>query len=145
MSTPEFAEPIVNSCTLPCSPAAAFAAFRDPDTLATWWGPDGFTTTIHTLDFRPGGQWRYTMHSPGGQDFPNHSVIQAITPDARICLRHVEPMHEFELDMFYEPHPDGCRVTWRMTFAAADLSPQLRQFLQGANDQNLARLAAAVA
>ena len=30
----------------------------DPARIARWWGPAGFTNTIHTFDFRPGGEWR---------------------------------------------------------------------------------------
>ena len=32
-----------------------FAAFSDPEGLAVWWGPNGFTTTTRTLEFRVGG------------------------------------------------------------------------------------------
>lgn len=32
-----------------------FAAWTDPKHLAQWWGPNGFTTTTHAFDFRPGG------------------------------------------------------------------------------------------
>jgi len=35
-----------------------FAAFTDPKHLAQWWGPNGFTTTTHSFEFRSGGVWR---------------------------------------------------------------------------------------
>lgn len=35
-----------------------FAAFTDPKHLVQWWGPNGFTTTTHSFDMRPGGVWR---------------------------------------------------------------------------------------
>jgi uncharacterized protein YndB with AHSA1/START domain len=41
---------------IPASPAAVFAAFQDPARLARWWGPNGFTTTFETFEFRPGGR-----------------------------------------------------------------------------------------
>jgi uncharacterized protein YndB with AHSA1/START domain len=32
-----------------------FEAFTDPAQVGHWWGPTGFTTTIHEMDVRPGG------------------------------------------------------------------------------------------
>jgi len=29
--------------------------------IESWWGPEGFTTTVLKLDLRPGGEWRYSM------------------------------------------------------------------------------------
>jgi uncharacterized protein YndB with AHSA1/START domain len=29
--------------------------------LESWWGPDGFTTTVRKLELRPGGGFEYTM------------------------------------------------------------------------------------
>jgi uncharacterized protein YndB with AHSA1/START domain len=45
------------SRAIPASPSAVFTAFKDPSRLARWWGPDGFTNTIHVFDFTPGGVW----------------------------------------------------------------------------------------
>lgn len=33
--------------------------------VESWWGPEGFTTTVHTLDLRPGGAFNYTMKATG--------------------------------------------------------------------------------
>ena len=38
--------------------------------LDQWWGPDGFITETHEMDFSVGGPWRYTMHGPD-KDWPN--------------------------------------------------------------------------
>ncbi|MBX9610465.1 MAG: SRPBCC domain-containing protein [Burkholderiales bacterium] len=46
------------------SPAQVFAAMSDPVRVARWWGPNGFTSTIHALEFRPGGSWRRAFHAP---------------------------------------------------------------------------------
>ena len=29
--------------------------------LESWWGPEGFVTTVHELDIRPGGMFEYQM------------------------------------------------------------------------------------
>src|SRR5580700_6172332 len=48
-----------------------FAAWTDPKHLSQWWGPNGFTTTTSSFDFRPGGIWRFVMHGPDGRDYQN--------------------------------------------------------------------------
>ncbi len=63
-------------------------AMTDPAKVARWWGPRGFTTTIHEMDFRPGGHWKHTMHGPDGVDYPNHSVFIEIVKPERIVYSH---------------------------------------------------------
>src|SRR5581483_6165845 len=36
-------------------------AWTDPERLAQWWGPKGWTTTIYKFEARPGGIWHYCM------------------------------------------------------------------------------------
>ena len=50
---------------------AVWDAWTDPEQVAQWWGPRGFTITTHSKDLRPGGNWNYTMHGPDGVDYPN--------------------------------------------------------------------------
>ena len=44
-----------------------FKAWTEPDHLARWFGPKGFTMLSGTLDLRPGGVYHYSMRSPDGQ------------------------------------------------------------------------------
>jgi uncharacterized protein YndB with AHSA1/START domain len=53
-----------------------FALWTDPEHLAQWWGPNGFTTTTHTFDMRPGGAWRFVMHGPDGRDYQNRITMK---------------------------------------------------------------------
>ena len=48
--------------------ALVFTPWTDPRHIVQWWGPNGFTTTIHEMDVRPGGVWRFVMHGPDGVD-----------------------------------------------------------------------------
>ena len=48
-----------------------FEAWTDPKHLAHWWGPNGFSLTTHSFDFRAGGVWRFVMHGPDGRDYQN--------------------------------------------------------------------------
>jgi len=60
-------------------------AWTDPNHVGRWWGPAGFTTTTHSMDFRPGGSWRYTMHGPDGRDYGNRiDYIEIVKPSRLI-------------------------------------------------------------
>lgn len=61
-----------------------FRAWSDPEHLARWWGPHGFTTPHCTIDFRVGGRWHFCMRSPEGQDFWCTGVYREIVEPERI-------------------------------------------------------------
>lgn len=59
-----------------------FTAWTDPKHVAQWWGPIGFTTTIHEMDVRPNGVWRLTMRGPDGVDYRNRIVfLEVVRPE----------------------------------------------------------------
>lgn len=61
-----------------------FEAMIDPKQVVQWWGPIGFTTTIHEMDVKPGGIWKLTMHGPDGTNYPNKMVFREILRPERI-------------------------------------------------------------
>jgi uncharacterized protein YndB with AHSA1/START domain len=102
-----------------------FSAFTDPRHLAQWWGPDGFTTTTHSFDFRPGGVWRFVMHGPDGRDYQNRITYEEIVPPERIVYRHgggedVEPVQFSQTLTFEDLGGDRTRLTWHGRFASAE-------------------------
>jgi len=125
---------------LPATPEAVFAAIQDPARLARWWGPDGFTNTFHTFEFREGGAWLFTMHGPDGADYPNQSEFLEILPPSLVRIQHVN-LPRFELSISLEPSATGTRLTWVGVFENREFAENMRQFLEGANEQNLDRLA----
>lgn len=126
------------------SPAAVFAAIRDPARLARWWGPDGFSNTFELFEFQPGGRWTFTMHGPDGKDYPNESVFLEIVPDVRLRIRHVCHPH-FELAITLEACAAGTRVSWVQSFDDPEVAKAMRHIVEPANEQNLTRLEAELA
>ena len=55
-----------------------FHMWTSAEHLGNWWGPHGFTITTHSIDVRPGGEWRFVMHGPDGTESP------AAAPPSRI-------------------------------------------------------------
>ena len=60
-----------------------FRAFTDPEDLAQWWGPDGWTTETRAHDLRPGGTWHYVMRGPDGMESWGLATYHEVTPPAR--------------------------------------------------------------
>ena len=52
-----------------------YEAWTNPRHIAQWWGPKGFTNTIHEMEVKVGGVWRFIMHGPDGTDYPNKVVF----------------------------------------------------------------------
>ena len=125
---------------IPATPAEVFAAVSDPDRVARWWGPAGFTNTIHKFDFAPDGQWLLTMHGPDGADYPNESRFTRIEPDRLFEIEHLSG-HHFILTLELRATPGGTLVQWRQTFDTAEHYRRIAEFVAAANEQNLERLA----
>ncbi len=69
-------------------PDVVFRAFTDPDAMKAWYGPNGFTITVIAMDFRVGGQFRFTMHGSDGTDYPNRMIYREIVPSTRLVYLH---------------------------------------------------------
>jgi uncharacterized protein YndB with AHSA1/START domain len=136
---------IVNVRLFDASPAKLFEAFSDPTQLAKWWGPEGFTNTIHQFDFRPGGAWHLTMHGPNGTDFENESQIVEFEKPERIVFEHLRPFHWYRMTMTYRPMGERTELKWVMNLEASPDSEKMKAFIEQANEQNFDRLAAHLA
>jgi uncharacterized protein YndB with AHSA1/START domain len=126
-------------------PEQVFEAFADPARLARWWGPDGFSSTFETFEFRPGGQWRFVMHGPDGADHPNESVFREIAAPGRIVFEHLGGVHHFWMTITFDTEGERTRVGWRQVFDTAEHRDEIACYVAPANEQNLDRLAAEVA
>jgi uncharacterized protein YndB with AHSA1/START domain len=67
---------------------AVWDAWTDPEQVAKWWGPRGFTITTHSKDLRPGGSWVYTMHGPDGVDWPNSTRYFEVEEHKKLVYDH---------------------------------------------------------
>lgn len=63
-------------------------AWTEPQQVAKWWGPRGFTLTTHSKDLRPGGIWHYTMHGPDGTDYPNKTLYHEVEEHKKLVYDH---------------------------------------------------------
>lgn len=120
-----------------------FTAFKNPEILAKWWGPAGFTNTFIQFEFWEGGKWVFTMHGPDGKNYPNESVFEEIIPDETIVIRHIVPPL-FTLTVQISATENGSLVYWKQEFDNEEVAESIAHIVIPSNEQNLDRLSAEV-
>jgi uncharacterized protein YndB with AHSA1/START domain len=75
--------------TLPAPRPEVWSAMTDPERLAAWWGPKGFTAP--SIDFEPrvGGRYRIAMQPPEGDLFSLHGEFHEVDPPSRLVYTFV--------------------------------------------------------
>jgi uncharacterized protein YndB with AHSA1/START domain len=122
-----------------------FELWTSAEHLANWWGPNGFTTTTHEADIRPGGVWRFTMHGPDGTDYSNVLHYEQVDPPELITFTHGDDLGEmppFRGTITFDDFQGMTILTMRTVFASVDeLQRQVEKIgaIEGGN-QTLDRL-----
>ena len=98
---------------------AVWEAWTNPEHIANWWGPNGFTNTIHKRDLMAGGEWRLTMHGPDGKNYPNRSVFIEIVPFKKIVFQHFNP--NYLATIVFEPKEKRTLMDWIGLFETTEL------------------------
>jgi len=106
---------LVISRVLNAPVALVWEVWTQPEHISQWWGPEGFTNTIHKMEFRPGGEWDFVMHGPDGRDYKNRSIYKEIVPRKRIVFEHVSGP-KFMTTVEFEDMGEQTRINWRMLF-----------------------------
>ena len=128
---------------IPAPVEQVFAAISDPNRLARWWGPAGFTNTFHACEFKNGGRWSFVMHGPNGANYPNENVFAEIDPPRKVVVQHVsDPRYRLAIGL--TASATGTAVSWSQTFENADVARRIEHIVVPANEQNLERLEAEV-
>lgn len=98
--------------------------WASPEHIAQWWGPEGFTNTIHYMDFRTGGDWEFTMHGPDGTDYKNKNTFVEVVENQRVVYEHVfAPKHLTTVT--FEARGDKTLLTWHMVFESKEQLEQV--------------------
>ncbi|WAC42514.1 SRPBCC domain-containing protein [Pedobacter sp. SL55] len=117
-----------------------YEAFANPLHLKTWWGPEGFTNTIHEFDLRPEGKWLLTMHGPEKGNYENSSIFKTVIPNQLVAwTRHSKPFFDMEIG-FEATTPSTSCISFRMIFATAEECAKMKNFVIPKNEENFDRL-----
>ena len=63
-----------------------FRAWTQPEHIARWWGPQGYTTIFCDMDIRVGGKYRFGMRSPEGTEHWKVGVFSEIVEPERVVF-----------------------------------------------------------
>jgi uncharacterized protein YndB with AHSA1/START domain len=63
-----------------------FKAWTQPEHLAQWWGPKGFTMNTCKVDLKTGGLFHYCMRSPDGHEMWGKFVYRDVIPPQRLVF-----------------------------------------------------------
>ncbi len=127
-----------------------FTAFTEVRHLSRWWGPEGFTTTTESFEFRVGGEWAFVMHGPDGTDYDEWIRWTEISTPERIAMLHGEHRDDpnaFESILTFGDDGEATRLEMRTVFPTKELRDEAiekHHAIEG-GQQTLANLAAYVA
>ena len=100
-------------------PRLVFKVWTEPEHLVHWWGPKGFTLPTCTMDFRPGGAYRFCMRSPEGVDHWVQGVYREIVEPERLVFTYAwedvggTPGHETLVTVTFAEDGGKTRLTMR--------------------------------
>src|SRR5215475_2638308 len=118
---------------------AVWDAWTDPEQVAQWWGPRGFTLTTHSKDLRPGGSWVYTMHGPDGTDYPNTTHYLEVEKHAKMVYDHgvtadLPPM--FRVTVLFSEIDGKTKMDMTMTLPTPEAASNTRKFIKKASGES---------
>ena len=91
-------------------PELVWKAWTKPEHVVKWFTPAPWTTRDCEIDLRVGGQFRFVMRSPEGEDFPNVACYLEIVPNRKLVWTDA-------LEGNFRPAPPDPGAGFRMTAA----------------------------
>ncbi len=114
---------------------AVWDAWVEPEQVAQWWGPRGFTITSHSKDVRTGGHWNYTMHGPDGVDYPNKTTYIEVEHHKKMVYDHgandTQPAL-FRVTVLFSEAKGKTTMDFTMTFESAEKAAEIAVFIKKA-------------
>ena len=109
--------------------ALVWAAWTQPEHIAQWWGPKGMQTKVVDHDFRVGGQWKYAMTMPDGNEFIGDGVYSEIIELEKIVsTANFKPMTEgVEIQALFEANGDQTLFTFNVVHPTEEYCKQQEQ------------------
>ena len=124
---------------------AVWDAWTDPEQVAQWWGPRGFTLTTHSKDLRSGGSWNYTMHGPDGVDYPNTTKYLEVEKHSKLVYDHGgndDRAPLFRVTVLFSEVKGKTKMDMSMTLPTPEAAEETRRFIKKAGgDSTWDRLA----
>ena len=131
---------IYSSRILEAPVGRVYQAFAQPQHLKNWWGPKGFTNTIHEFDLRPEGKWVLTMHGPEKGNYENESIFTDVQPEKLVAWKRLsQPLFKMEVH-FKKIDAKNTEIAFRMIFKSVSECEKIKSFAVPKNEENFDRL-----
>lgn len=109
-----------------------FEVWTNPKHVINWWGPKGFTNTIHEMTVKPGGVWRFVMHGPDGTDYPNKIIFKEVVKPSLLSFDHgwdVDDIKQdprtFEVTINFNAKGKTTEVIMKMVFKSKEVKDEV--------------------
>jgi len=112
--------------TLSAPVKLVWKAWTQADHIAKWWGPEGMEVKVIEHNFSIGGQWKYTMMMPSGNEFITDGVYSEIIEYEKIISSaNFKPMTEgVEIQALFEAAGDKTEFTFNVVHATEEYCKQ---------------------
>ena len=112
--------------TLSAPVKLVWEAWTQSDHIAKWWGPKGMEVKVIEHDFKVGGQWKYTMTMPDGNEFITDGVYSEIVElEKIISSANFKPMTEgVEIQALFEADGDKTEFTFNVVHETEEYCKQ---------------------
>jgi uncharacterized protein YndB with AHSA1/START domain len=101
--------------------ALVFKAWTQPEHLARWWGPRGYTLLSYKVDLRTGGEYRFGMRSPENTEHWAHGIYREVVTPEKLVLTFAwehpdgSPKHETIMTLTFAEQGDKTKLTLKQT------------------------------
>ena len=109
-----------------------FEVWTNPNHVVHWFGPKGFTNTIHEMSVKPGGVWRFIMHGPDGTDYPNKIIFKEVVKPSLLSFDHgwdVEDItndpRTFDVTINFVAKGNTTEVIMKMVFKSKEVKDEV--------------------
>ncbi|MCC7441807.1 MAG: SRPBCC domain-containing protein [Bdellovibrionales bacterium] len=112
---------------------AVWDAWHEPDQVAQWWGPRGFTLTTHSKELKPGGVWHYTMHGPDGTDYVNKTLYHEVEKHSKLVYDHGgndEQAPLFRVTALFQEVKGRTHLELCFGFATPEVAAEMGKFIK---------------
>jgi uncharacterized protein YndB with AHSA1/START domain len=123
-----------------------FAAWTNPEMLSQWWGPKGFTSTVHQWDATPGGTILVDMEGHGRRHPMSGKFVDVYPPyrlhfTAAALDNEGQPMFENWNSVFFAEVEGGTEVTVEVhVLSQTETAPQYLKGMEAGWSSSLEKL-----
>jgi len=102
--------------------------WTNPQHIAQWWGPEGYTITNKSMEVKTGSEWHFIMHGHG-MEYYNKIVYQEVIKPSLLVYRHGDENDTmgFTVMVSFEEVGSKTMLTMRSIFESEEVVAELNR------------------